>query len=42
MVACDSPNCKIEWYHFPCIGLTKKPDSNVANLWYCPECYAKI
>lgn len=42
MVACDSPNCKIEWYHFPCIGLTKKPDHNVGNLWYCPECYAKI
>lgn len=28
MIACDSEFCKYEWFHFPCVGLTRKPDTN--------------
>ncbi|XP_035546114.1 uncharacterized protein LOC118348476 [Juglans regia] len=24
MVACDNPNCKIEWFHFGCVGLKEQ------------------
>ena len=34
MVACDNPNCLIEWYHYICVGITKKPKGK----WYCPSC----
>jgi chromatin modification-related protein YNG2 len=42
MVACDYPNCKYEWFHFPCVGLTKKPDTNYGDFWYCIECLEKV
>jgi len=38
MIACDSPTCKYEWFHFPCVGLTKKPEANYGTEWYCIEC----
>ena len=22
MIACDNPKCKIEWFHFECVGIT--------------------
>ncbi|RYR66374.1 hypothetical protein Ahy_A03g012364 isoform B [Arachis hypogaea] len=25
MVACDNPDCKIEWFHFGCVGLKEQP-----------------
>jgi len=34
MVGCDNPDCKIEWFHFECVGLTAPPKGK----WYCPEC----
>ncbi|KAF3457509.1 hypothetical protein FNV43_RR02167 [Rhamnella rubrinervis] len=34
MVACDNPNCKIEWFHFGCVGLREQPKGK----WYCSEC----
>ncbi|KAK9159918.1 hypothetical protein Syun_006259 [Stephania yunnanensis] len=34
MVACDNANCKIEWFHFGCVGLKEKPKGK----WYCPDC----
>ncbi|XP_037031249.1 PHD finger protein ING1-like [Bradysia coprophila] len=34
MVECDDANCKIKWYHFDCVGLTKSPE----GLWFCPSC----
>jgi len=34
MVACDNPECKIEWFHFECVDLKKQPKGR----WYCPEC----
>ena len=38
MVACDNPQCVIEWFHFSCVGLTSAPAS---NTWYCPDCTLK-
>jgi inhibitor of growth protein 3 len=37
MVGCDGPECKREWFHLPCIGLTSPPKGQ----WYCQECAAK-
>jgi inhibitor of growth protein 3 len=40
MVACDNPNCPNEWFHWPCVGLTKEPPQG--GTWYCPECRPKM
>ncbi|WOL05788.1 PHD finger protein ING1 isoform X2 [Canna indica] len=34
MVACDNSSCKIEWFHFDCVGLKEQPKGK----WYCPSC----
>ncbi|XP_051133094.1 PHD finger protein ING1 isoform X2 [Andrographis paniculata] len=34
MVACDNPDCKIEWFHYGCVGLKEQPKGK----WYCSEC----
>jgi hypothetical protein len=34
MIACDNNACSIEWFHFPCVGLKRKP----RGKWYCPNC----
>nr|KAG5695768.1 hypothetical protein BaRGS_013856 [Batillaria attramentaria] len=34
MIGCDNMECKIEWFHFNCVGLTNKPKGK----WYCPTC----
>ncbi|TKY53627.1 PHD finger protein ING1 [Spatholobus suberectus] len=36
MVACDNPSCKIEWFHFGCVGLKEHPKGK----WYCSNCAA--
>ncbi|KAK0608029.1 hypothetical protein LWI29_024367 [Acer saccharum] len=36
MVACDNQECKIEWFHFGCVGLKEQPKGK----WYCSECVA--
>ncbi|XP_004497737.1 PHD finger protein ING1 [Cicer arietinum] len=36
MVACDNPDCKIEWFHFGCVGLKEQPKGK----WYCSNCAA--
>ncbi|KAN0014942.1 hypothetical protein ACTFIU_001263 [Dictyostelium citrinum] len=33
MVGCENPDCKIEWFHFECVGLTSTPKGK----WYCPD-----
>ena len=40
MIACDNEDCLIEWFHFPCVGLTKLPRKG--NKWYCPDCTATM
>ncbi len=37
MIACDAPNCKREWFHYPCVGLTEPPK----GPWHCSECKLK-
>ncbi|CAF1964216.1 hypothetical protein Bca4012_076538 [Brassica carinata] len=34
MIACDNNECKIEWFHFGCVGLKDQPKGK----WYCPDC----
>ncbi|KMZ64207.1 PHD finger protein ING1 [Zostera marina] len=37
MVACDNSECKIEWFHFGCVGLKEQPKGK----WFCSECTGK-
>ncbi|KAF5095019.1 hypothetical protein D0Z00_003308 [Geotrichum galactomycetum] len=37
MVGCDGPDCKIEWFHLPCIGLSQPP----VGQWFCNDCAKK-
>jgi len=34
MVACDNPDCPIEWFHYECVGLDEPPKGK----WYCRDC----
>ncbi|VEU20341.1 DEKNAAC101170 [Brettanomyces naardenensis] len=34
MIACDNQNCRFEWFHYGCVGLTEPPK----GIWYCPDC----
>lgn len=37
LIACDDENCKIEWFHLGCVGISESPEGN----WYCRECKKK-
>ena len=34
MIRCDSDDCSIEWFHYPCVGLVRAP----VKRWLCPDC----
>ncbi|EFA76233.1 PHD zinc finger-containing protein [Heterostelium album PN500] len=34
MIECESGGCKIEWFHFECVGLSDPPKGK----WICPDC----
>lgn len=34
MIACDNPQCAIEWFHLTCLKLSSIP----RGKWYCPDC----
>ena len=38
MVACDGPNCSIQWFHYECVGLQEEPKS---KKWFCTDCSKK-
>ena len=38
MIGCDNTKCKYQWFHFDCVGLSKKPRG---KYWYCPDCRKK-
>lgn len=38
MIACDNSKCKIEWFHWECVGITTPPEGE----WYCDECRASL
>ena len=37
MIACDGDKCEIEWFHYPCVGVKRKPKGQ----WFCPNCCKK-
>ncbi|CAH0407417.1 unnamed protein product [Chilo suppressalis] len=34
MIGCDGDECRYQWYHYACVGMTEAPDGN----WLCPTC----
>jgi hypothetical protein len=34
MIACDNPQCQIEWFHFACVKLEEEPKGK----WFCEKC----
>lgn len=34
MIGCENTDCPIEWFHFPCVGITVEPE----DPWYCNIC----
>lgn len=38
MIACENQECKIEWFHFSCVGLKAEPN----EPWYCEQCRSEI
>ncbi len=40
MIACDSRDCPIEWFHYPCVGIP--PSGITKKKWYCPNCRVKL
>lgn len=36
MIACDGPDCKMEWFHMECTDLTKLPGEK--ESWFCRNC----
>jgi hypothetical protein len=37
MIACDNPQCQIEWFHFACVKLEEEPKGK----WFCEKCRPK-
>ena len=35
MVGCDNSECKFQWFHWKCVGLTKAPRT---RTWFCHDC----
>jgi len=33
MVCCENTSCKLQWFHFSCVGLTASP----TGKWYCSD-----
>lgn len=40
MIGCDNDDCKHEWFHWSCVGITSPPKDN--EVWYCPDCAPKM
>jgi len=34
MVGCDNDLCPIQWFHFGCVSINRKPKGK----WFCPFC----
>ncbi|CAO1619511.1 unnamed protein product [Parajaminaea phylloscopi] len=37
MIGCDNEDCKYEWFHLDCVGLSKP----LPQIWYCSDCQAR-
>lgn len=40
MIGCDNDDCKYEWFHWECVGITSPPNDD--DIWYCPDCAPKM
>lgn len=40
MIGCDNDDCKYEWFHWGCVGITAPPKDD--EIWYCPDCAPKM
>ncbi|EGW33487.1 chromatin modification-related protein YNG2 [Spathaspora passalidarum NRRL Y-27907] len=40
MIGCDNDDCKYEWFHWSCVGITSPPKAD--EVWYCPDCAPKM
>lgn len=40
MIGCDNDDCKYEWFHWACVGITSPPKDD--EIWYCPDCSPKM
>ncbi|USP81974.1 hypothetical protein yc1106_09248 [Curvularia clavata] len=40
MVACDGKKCDREWFHFECVGMTRRTVPK--GKWYCDECSTEM
>ncbi|PWN23753.1 hypothetical protein BCV69DRAFT_243779 [Microstroma glucosiphilum] len=38
MIGCDSDECKFEWFHLDCVGLSKP----LPQVWYCSDCQSRM
>lgn len=38
MMKCENSQCEKRWFHFSCIGLSRRP----LGVWYCQECDGKL
>ena len=34
MIGCSNDSCKIEWFHYKCVGIKRAPKGD----WYCKDC----
>lgn len=39
MIGCDNDDCKYEWFHWSCVGISSPPKDD--EIWYCPDCAPK-
>ncbi len=37
MIACDNVSCKLEWFHYGCVNITRAP----RGKWFCNDCSKK-
>lgn len=40
MIGCDNDDCRFEWFHWSCVGITSPPKDD--EVWYCPDCVPKM
>lgn len=40
MIGCDNDDCRYEWFHWGCVGITAPPKDD--EIWYCPDCAPKM
>jgi len=39
MIGCDNNNCKVAWFHYACVNLSRTPPEK--KQWFCPDCRKK-